>query len=60
MVGTIQTTVNEGDEVKRGEEYGYFAFGRLRLIWLSLADFLQVVRLLSQSFRIVPQYGITI
>ncbi|KAG8848534.1 hypothetical protein FRB91_010706 [Serendipita sp. 411] len=27
MVGTICTTLNEGDEVKRGEEYGYFAFG---------------------------------
>ncbi|KAG8812553.1 hypothetical protein FRC17_001975 [Serendipita sp. 399] len=27
MVGTIVTTVNEGDEVKRGQEYGYFAFG---------------------------------
>lgn len=28
MVGTIVTTVNEGDEVKRGQEFGYFAFGR--------------------------------
>ena len=28
MVGSIQTTVNEGDEVKRGQEFGYFAFGR--------------------------------
>ncbi|KAJ8488862.1 hypothetical protein ONZ45_g13809 [Pleurotus djamor] len=27
MVGSIQTTVNEGDEVKRGQEFGYFAFG---------------------------------
>jgi phosphatidylserine decarboxylase len=27
MVGTIQTTVNEGDEIKRGQEFGYFAFG---------------------------------
>ncbi|EGO24192.1 hypothetical protein SERLADRAFT_361384 [Serpula lacrymans var. lacrymans S7.9] len=27
MVGSIQTTVQEGDEVKRGQELGYFAFG---------------------------------
>lgn len=27
MVGTIRTTVDEGDEVKRGQEFGYFAFG---------------------------------
>lgn len=27
MVGSIKTTVNEGDDVKRGEEFGYFAFG---------------------------------
>lgn len=27
MVGTIQTTVNEGDQIARGEEFGYFAFG---------------------------------
>ena len=27
MVGTIRTTVDEGDEVKRGREFGYFAFG---------------------------------
>ncbi|KAI0337278.1 hypothetical protein BDW22DRAFT_969139 [Trametopsis cervina] len=29
MVGSIKTTVNEGDTVKRGQEFGYFAFGRL-------------------------------
>jgi phosphatidylserine decarboxylase len=29
MVGTIVTTLNEGDSVKRGQEFGYFAFGRL-------------------------------
>lgn len=28
MVGTIVTTLNEGDTVKRGEEFGYFAFGK--------------------------------
>jgi phosphatidylserine decarboxylase len=27
MVGSIRTTVSEGDSVKRGEELGYFAFG---------------------------------
>ena len=27
MVGSIKTTVSEGDRVKRGEEFGYFAFG---------------------------------
>jgi len=27
MVGTIKTTVSEGDFVKRGQEFGYFAFG---------------------------------
>ena len=27
MVGSIQTTVDEGQEVKRGDEFGYFAFG---------------------------------
>jgi phosphatidylserine decarboxylase len=27
MVGSIKTTVNEGDHVKRGQEFGYFAFG---------------------------------
>lgn len=28
MVGTIVTTVEEGSEVKRGDEFGYFAFGK--------------------------------
>ncbi|EPS93599.1 hypothetical protein FOMPIDRAFT_1055836 [Fomitopsis schrenkii] len=27
MVGSIQTTVEEGQQVKRGDELGYFAFG---------------------------------
>lgn len=27
MVGSIITTVEEGDHVKRGQEFGYFAFG---------------------------------
>ena len=31
MVGSIKTTVAEGDFVKRGQEFGYFAFGALSL-----------------------------
>jgi phosphatidylserine decarboxylase len=27
MVGTIKTTVEEGQQVRRGQEFGYFAFG---------------------------------
>ena len=27
MVGSIKTTVSEGEEVRRGQELGYFAFG---------------------------------
>ena len=27
MVGSIQMTVQEGEQVKRGQEFGYFAFG---------------------------------
>ena len=27
MVGSIQTTVEEGENVARGQEFGYFAFG---------------------------------
>ena len=27
MVGSIQTTVQEGEYVQRGQEFGYFAFG---------------------------------
>jgi len=29
MVGTIKTTVKEGDMVTKGQEFGYFAFGKL-------------------------------
>lgn len=28
MVGSIKTTVQEGQTIRRGEELGYFAFGR--------------------------------
>ena len=27
MVGSIKTTVQEGQQIKRGDEFGYFAFG---------------------------------
>ena len=26
MVGSIQTTLQEGDAVKRGQEFGYFGY----------------------------------
>ena len=32
MVGSIKTTVEEGQQVKRGDEYGYFAFGMCTLL----------------------------
>ena len=35
MVGSIKTTVKEGDYVKRGDEFGYFAFGRRGLLPLA-------------------------
>jgi len=43
MVGSIKTTVNEGEQIKRGQEFGYFAFGELvpavKPVWnLSLTD----------------------
>ncbi|KAG8974217.1 hypothetical protein FRC05_007793 [Tulasnella sp. 425] len=34
MVGTIVTTVEEGSEVKRGDEFGYFAFGGSTIVCL--------------------------
>ncbi|KAG8879321.1 hypothetical protein FRB98_005717 [Tulasnella sp. 332] len=34
MVGTIVTTVEEGAEVKRGDEFGYFAFGGSTIVLL--------------------------
>ncbi|KAI0311126.1 phosphatidylserine decarboxylase-domain-containing protein [Amylostereum chailletii] len=34
MVGTIQTTVTEGEQVKRGQEFGYFAFGGSTIVVL--------------------------
>lgn len=37
MVGSIKTTVSEGDRVKRGEEFGYFAFGECPIHLVSCA-----------------------
>lgn len=34
MVGSIKTTVNEGEQVKRGQEFGYFAFGGSTIVCL--------------------------
>lgn len=34
MVGSIKTTVLEGQEVKRGDEFGYFAFGGSTIVVL--------------------------
>ncbi|KJA14260.1 hypothetical protein HYPSUDRAFT_59467 [Hypholoma sublateritium FD-334 SS-4] len=34
MVGTIKTTVEEGDYVKKGQEFGYFAFGGSTIVVL--------------------------
>ncbi|KAJ7157527.1 phosphatidylserine decarboxylase-domain-containing protein [Mycena crocata] len=34
MVGSIETTVKEGEAVKRGQEFGYFAFGGSTIVLL--------------------------
>ena len=34
MVGSIITTVEEGESVRRGQEFGYFAFGKMLLVVL--------------------------
>ncbi|KAF8881364.1 phosphatidylserine decarboxylase-domain-containing protein [Infundibulicybe gibba] len=34
MVGSIQTTVKEGEFVRRGQEFGYFAFGGSTIVLL--------------------------
>jgi phosphatidylserine decarboxylase len=36
MVGSINTTVNEGEHVKRGQELGYFAFGQFTSRFVSI------------------------
>ena len=33
MVGTIKTTVEEGQQVHRGQEFGYFAFGIFGVVY---------------------------
>ncbi|KAG8975295.1 hypothetical protein FRB90_009564, partial [Tulasnella sp. 427] len=38
MVGSIVTTVQEGAEVKRGDEFGYFAFGGSTIVCLFEKD----------------------
>jgi phosphatidylserine decarboxylase len=45
MVGSIKTTVQEGEYVKRGQEFGYFAFGMFSIyllrscsLWLILSS----------------------
>ena len=40
MVGTIKTTVEEGQQIQRGQEFGYFAFGTCPIIpWIKVWDF---------------------
>ncbi|KAJ6452244.1 phosphatidylserine decarboxylase-domain-containing protein [Mycena sanguinolenta] len=41
MVGSIETTVKEGDTVKRGQEFGYFAFGGSTIVVLFEKDVVQ-------------------
>jgi phosphatidylserine decarboxylase len=38
MVGSIETTVKEGETVKRGQELGYFAFGGSTIVLLFEKD----------------------
>ena len=37
LVGSIKTTVEEGESVKRGQEFGYFAFGTLFPLFRTLS-----------------------
>ncbi|KAJ7679386.1 phosphatidylserine decarboxylase-domain-containing protein [Mycena polygramma] len=41
MVGSIETTVKEGETVKRGQEFGYFAFGGSTIVLLFEKDVLE-------------------
>ncbi|KAJ6608038.1 phosphatidylserine decarboxylase-domain-containing protein [Mycena sp. CBHHK59/15] len=41
MVGSIETTVKEGDFVKRGQEFGYFAFGGSTIVLLFEKDVIE-------------------
>ncbi|KAH0584865.1 hypothetical protein H2248_008143 [Termitomyces sp. 'cryptogamus'] len=38
MVGSIKTTVQEGEHVRRGQEFGYFAFGGSTIVMLFERD----------------------
>jgi phosphatidylserine decarboxylase len=42
VVGSIKTTVQEGQSVKRGQEFGYFAFGMFPQGGLRLSAYLDV------------------
>lgn len=44
MVGSILTTVEEGQEVKRGQEFGYFAFGAYIFSYPGFEDLIRVPR----------------
>lgn len=59
MVGSIATTLNEGDHVARGQEFGYFAFGKLPLSRSTnlLLTRPQVVRQSSLSLKRDPWSG---
>ncbi|KAK6980779.1 phosphatidylserine decarboxylase proenzyme 2 [Favolaschia claudopus] len=41
MVGSIETTVKEGESVKRGQEFGYFAFGGSTIVLLFEKDMVE-------------------
>jgi len=41
MVGSIVTTVKEGEQVARGQEFGYFAFGGSTIVILFEKDVLE-------------------
>lgn len=53
MVGSIKTTVEEGGQVKRGDELGYFAFGTgsLRFYMRARLTFSQAGPPLSSSSK---------
>jgi phosphatidylserine decarboxylase len=60
MVGSIVTTVHEGQVVKRGDEFGYFAFGMFFLLprpYILLKIVLKVGQPLWSSSRKAPWIG---
>ena len=44
MVGSIKTTVEEGELVQRGQEFGYFAFGMMLFPYLLIFNFTFAIR----------------